>query len=117
MRVRTVVAVLAFALAGCAGSPTLISWLESTGGLRAAPSQSPDYDWLVSLENAKGLAGDYNPDIKEIRNDTVRRYIAARCNAPAIVGETVTEIAPGTTFFGPRLMYEIQVKCEGGKRA
>ncbi len=117
MRVGTVGAMLAFALAGCVGSPTLISWLEATGGIKAAPSQSPDYDWLVSLENDPGNLGRYNPDIRDIRNDMVLQYITKRCASPAIMGEKVTEIAPGTTFFGPKRLYEIQVKCEGGKRA
>lgn len=107
-RLLAVAALAGLASACTPGSQGYLRNMESYGNLRVDPSQSPDYDYVVTVRNV--LDFGYDPSKKEVRDKVALQMLETQCPAGRVVGETA--INTGQFLGGrPSMSYAIQVRC------
>lgn len=105
----TAVAILAGALAGCAGTQTQIRMLEQSGQFRLDATKGPDFDYTAEMRNVWDV--DYDFSKKPDRDAAALLAIKAQCPAATIVREDV--IRRGEYVTGrPDLTYQIRMRCQ-----
>lgn len=104
----TAAAILAGALAGCAGSDTHTRVLESQNVVRIDPTPGAGYTHTVEI---KGLLDfGWDGDNPETRRQTALRALRFDCPAAQIVRED--RISRGESLRGPVFTYFLRIRCQ-----
>lgn len=104
----TAAAILAGALAGCAGTEMQIRTLEQSGQFRLDATPGPGYDFTAEVRNVFDV--DYDFSKKPDRDAAALLALRAQCPAAVIVREDV--IRRGEYITGrPDLTYQIRIRC------
>lgn len=107
MKIKVLVAIL-FGSACLAGCQTQMRMLETSGDLRAEPSNIAGSDYVVQLRNT--LDFGYNPDDDENRHKIALALLKTQCPSGRVVNEKM--IATGTYGIGRQSrVYYVYVKC------
>jgi hypothetical protein len=101
----------AISLSACASAPNtepVMVGLPHSENFHIQRSQSPEYDYLVSVKNGKDLG--INADNQGARDRMALLALKDQCEAPQIVREVV--VNSGSELFGSGdRTYQLQVKC------
>ena len=103
---------LAAVLSACAtpqATQVVKTGLPQSDSFRIQRSQSPHYDFLVTIKNGKDLG--INADNQAARDRMALLALKNQCEAPQIIRETAINSDQSLFGEGSGRAYELQVKC------
>lgn len=95
-------------ITGCAGTQFFLRQLETSNALRTEPSDSPSYDYKVTVKNV--IDFNFDGDKREDRQKLLEDMFLGQCKSVEILDET--KIQTGTYGTGrPTNYWTMKVKC------